>query len=170
MEQIWAPWRSKYIDSFKNNEKNKTNKNDCFICEAINNKEIKLEKDFLIITRRKYCIALLNKYPYNNGHILVAPLKHISDFTKLEKKEILEITEVIKEIIDIEKQLFNPNGFNIGVNIGQAAGAGLPDHIHFHIVPRWSGDSNFMAICADIKVISNDIMKLQEILYNLLNK
>lgn len=169
MKQMWSSWRSQYIDSFKDEKKDNSGC-DCFICRAIKNTDVDKEKDFLVVKRQANCIALLNKYPYNNGHVLVAPLEHISDFTLLNSETLSEIMELIKRIIAIEKNMFNPAGFNVGVNIGQAAGAGLPGHLHFHVVPRWNGDSNFMAVCDDIKVISNDIMKLQNTLYNLLNQ
>jgi len=154
MERIWSPWRSQYIDNL-NAEKNKTEKK-CFLCEAINSKESS-NKENLIVARREKCIIIMNKYPYNSGHILIVPLRHIADFSELENEELVSIMNTIQEVVAAMKKLFNPHGFNIGINIGQAAGAGLPDHLHFHIVPRWNGDANFTATVADIKIISHSI-------------
>jgi ATP adenylyltransferase len=158
MKQMWSPWRSQYIETFKDKDK----KNQCFICEAIANQDLEKDKELLVVKRSKFCIAILNKFPYNSGHILVAPLRHISVFEELQPEELADIMNLVQKAIAIQKQLFSPHGFNIGVNIGVAAGAGLPSHIHFHIVPRWNGDSNFTAVFADMKVISADLKKMQE--------
>ncbi len=162
MNRIWSPWRSQYIEQF-NDEKQADN---CFICHAI--QEDRQDKELLVIARRKRCIALMNKYPYNSGHILIAPLVHSSEFDALPVDTLSEIMQLTQKIIAIHKQNMKPHGFNIGVNIGLSAGAGLPEHVHFHVVPRWNGDSNFMATLADIKIISSDMAKTRDIFAELL--
>ncbi|MPN28296.1 AP-4-A phosphorylase [bioreactor metagenome] len=112
----------------------------------------------------------MNKYPYNSGHTLVVPLRHISNFEDLESDELTSIMLTVQEVITAMKQAFNPHGFNVGINIGTSAGAGLPGHLHFHIVPRWNGDSNFTATIADIKIVSSAIEDTRLQLSALLNK
>lgn len=111
-----------------------------------------MDKELLIVARRPMCIVLMNKYPYNSGHLLVCPNRHIADFQLFTAEELTSIMSTIQEMTTGMKELFNPHGFNIGINVGQSAGAGLPEHLHFHIVPRWNGDSNFTATIADLKV------------------
>jgi len=110
----------------------------------------------------------MNKFPYNSGHVLVCPLRHISDYNEFTYEELYSFFGASQKITAIMKHLFNPHGFNIGINIGQSAGAGLPDHLHFHIVPRWNGDCNFTVAIADVKIISESIedtrVKLSEAL------
>jgi len=153
MERIWSPWRSEYIETF-NNTDNKNEKK-CFICEAINS--INEDAKYLIVVRREKCIIIMNKYPYNSGHILVCPLRHISQFEEFETDELMNIMTTKKEIIVAMKKIFKPHGFNLGINIGYSAGAGMPDHLHFHIVPRWNGDANFTTSIADTKFYANSI-------------
>ena len=114
-------------------------------------------------------IVMLNKFPYNNGHILIAPKKHTGDMDKLPDEEAFEILQTTRKATKILTKVFNPNGFNIGMNLGRVAGAGLPDHLHVHIVPRWNGDSNFMPVIADVKVVSQSLEQTQEILANEFN-
>jgi len=167
MERIWSPWRSQYIDNLNDNDKKNKIEKKCFLCDAINS-DGNSNKENLIVARREKCIIIMNKYPYNSGHTLIVPLRHIADFLELENEELVSIMNTIQEVVAAIKQLFNPHGFNIGINIGQSAGAGLPDHLHFHIVPRWNGDANFTTTVADIKIISHSIedtrAKLAEIL------
>lgn len=164
MERIWSPWRSKYIKTFSNKKQD----SECFICNAINSKN--KDKEFLIVTRRKKCIVIMNKYPYNSGHILICPLRHISKFEDFETDEMLDIMTTSQEIIAVMKELFNPHGFNLGLNVGQSAGAGLPGHLHFHVVPRWNGDANFTATIAETKFFANSLEDTRKKLYNMLNK
>jgi ATP adenylyltransferase len=163
MEKIWSPWRSQYIETFKD----APTKNECFICAAVNSKPAEAS-ELLILERQENCIAIMNKFPYNSGHTLVAPLRHIANIEELEIDEMVSIMQMIQRIVAAMKESFNPHGFNIGVNIGLSAGAGLPQHVHFHIVPRWNGDANFTATVADYKIISQSIedtrMQLLEVL------
>jgi len=163
MERIWSPWRSKYIKTLNNKE----HKNECFVCNAINSKN--KDKEFLIVTRRKKCIVIMNKYPYNSGHTLVCPLRHISKFEEFETDELLSIMTTSQEIIVVMKELFNPHGFNFGLNVGQSAGAGLPGHLHFHIVPRWNGDANFTATIAETKFFPDALEDTRKKISNMLN-
>ncbi|MDR0927106.1 MAG: HIT domain-containing protein [Ignavibacteria bacterium] len=147
MDRIYSPWRSQYIESF-----NEEKKEECFLCGAIHS--VNENKERLIIARESHCIVLLNKYPYNSGHTLVVPLHHISDLDDLTTDELVAVMATTKKVVSAMKDAFHPHGFNIGINIGQSAGAGLPGHLHFHIVPRWNGDANFTATISDMKVIS----------------
>lgn len=149
METMWSPWRSQYIDGFKHANPNKKK---CFICEAVANE--KNDEENLVVARYDKVIVVMNRYPYNNGHLLVAPKRHIGDFTQLTNEELAEINIINQKCVTALESIYHPDGFNIGANLGEAAGAGLPDHIHFHIIPRWNGDTSFVSTIGDIKVIS----------------
>ncbi|MGM0441007.1 MAG: HIT family protein [Elusimicrobiota bacterium] len=143
---LWAPWRYKYI--------NDSEDMDCIFCHKP--KKDNDEKE-LIIYRGDKVFALLNKYPYNNGHIMVAPYKHTGNLEELTKKEYGEMTEVVKMYVGKIKETMNPHGFNVGMNIGKVAGAGFDQHLHMHIVPRWEGDTNFMPVVGEERVISESL-------------
>jgi ATP adenylyltransferase len=142
MQILWAPWRLKYIKAPK--EKG------CFLCKYIKSKN---DKKNLILYRGKTAFIILNRYPYNSGHLMVAPIKHSADFSMLTDAEQLELIKLTARAIDVLKKSFAPMGFNIGVNLGRVAGAGLEDHLHFHVVPRWNGDTNFMPATSSTKVM-----------------
>ncbi len=169
MEQLWSPWRSKYIGSFKE-EKDPINK-ECFLCIAEKHPDGEIDSDALILERNQHSFVIMNRYPYNNGHLLVAPYRHIGDFLDLTDDELIEINLTIKKLIKIMTKMYHPDGFNIGANIGRAAGAGFPGHIHFHVLPRWNGDTSFISTLADVKVISESIKdsysKIKEELANI---
>ena len=125
---------------------------DCFICQAAATEpEHDLER--LIVGRTKLTITLLNKYPYNNGHLLITPRRHVSKLDLLTPEELVELTSEIAAWVKIVEEKMNPEGFNVGLNLGRVAGAGLPGHLHWHIVPRWNGDSNFMTTIGSTKAI-----------------
>lgn len=151
MEKLWSPWRSKYIESFKSDE----DKTKCIFCQML---ELDInDLDNLVVDKGELTITVLNLYPYNNGHLMIIPKRHTNDFSGLSKAEI---TESFQKLQIAEKALFkvlHPHGFNIGANIGRIAGAGIEEHVHFHIVPRWNGDSNFMPVIGEVKVISQDL-------------
>lgn len=151
MENLWSPWRSKYIEGFKE-EHTKTG---CFLCDAADSDVF--NDNNLLVHRSDLSIVLMNRYPYNSGHLLIAPKQHIGDFTMLNDDLILDINMLIKCAVKILTLLYKPHGFNIGANLGRAAGAGVPEHIHYHIVPRWNGDTNFMPVLGEIKVISESL-------------
>lgn len=147
MKQIWAPWRIKYIlDSSK--------KNGCIFCEKI--KEKKDKKNY-ILYRGKTCFIIMNLFPYNSGHLMIAPYKHTSELEDLVEEELLEIMQLTKKSLNILKKSLSPDGFNLGINLGKIAGAGIDTHLHLHIVPRWSGDTNFMPVISSTKVISESL-------------
>ncbi|HAG11157.1 MAG TPA: HIT family hydrolase [Desulfotomaculum sp.] len=145
MERIWAPWRTVYVGG-KQNE-------GCIFCEKIQSDHSHDEKNYLLL-RSDQVFTLLNLYPYSNGHIMVAPVKHVGDIAGLTENEFLQIGKVTKYMAGLLKEVFKPDGFNIGANLGKVAGAGIPGHIHVHIVPRWNGDTNFMSVVGDVRVIS----------------
>lgn len=142
MKQIWAPWRMEYIRMAK--------PVNCILCD-----KPKEDKDDAnrILYRGKYNFVMMNNYPYNPGHLLIAPYRHVPGLDELTAAEMKEHGEITQQCIRVLKKCFNPNGFNIGVNMGKVAGAGIADHVHSHIVPRWQGDTNFMPVVGDIRVI-----------------
>ncbi len=152
MERLWSPWRSQYIDSFKNKTEN-----NCIFCEAA--KENIEDEKSLIVDKGDYTFTILNLYPYNNGHLMIVPYRHISDLNLLNKEEYSEIFQELKLAMNALKIISNPDGFNIGANFGKVAGAGIDDHIHLHIVPRWNGDSNFMPVIGEVKILSQDLLQ-----------
>ncbi|MBN1150261.1 HIT domain-containing protein [candidate division WOR-3 bacterium] len=144
MKRLWAPWRSKYIS-------NVDNINECIFCRAA--KEPDPKKTFRLLLTGK-SLVILNLYPYNSGHILVSPIRHEGSFENLTTEELTDMNICIKEVLRALKNKFKPDGFNIGANLGRTAGAGIPGHFHMHIVPRWNGDTNFMPILGETKVVS----------------
>ena len=167
MEKLWSPWRSKYIESFKSDED--TSK--CIFCGMLDLNPNDINN--LVIDKGKHTITVLNLYPYNNGHLMIVPKRHTNDFAGLNENEISESFQKLQFAEKALRKVLNPQGFNIGANIGRIAGAGIEDHIHFHIVPRWNGDSNFMPVIGDVKVISQDLAdtksKLLEVYSSLIN-
>ncbi|MEW6352080.1 MAG: HIT domain-containing protein [Thermodesulfobacteriota bacterium] len=143
MENIWAPWRIDYILG-------REREPGCIFCTkpAADN-----DDESLIVHRAKGAFAMLNKYPYNNGHVLVCPYRHVSDICDLSAHENSLLTEEVCRSVEVLRAVMRPQGFNIGLNLGTVAGAGIEEHLHYHIVPRWSGDSNFMPVLADVRVI-----------------
>ena len=151
MEKLWSPWRSKYIDSFKTEETH----SECIFCVAAE-KDVD-DLDNLVVRKNKLTFTILNLYPYNNGHLMIAPFRHIGELSDLQDEEA---SEIMKELQLAQRALIDtlkPQGFNIGANFGRSSGAGIADHLHFHIVPRWNGDTNFMPVLGEVKVISQDL-------------
>lgn len=142
MEQIWAPWRIQYILEEK--------PGGCILCDKP--KEDKDVQNYILYRGDKNFI-IMNSYPYNPGHLLVAPYRHIPNLEELTEEERNEHFELISRSIRVLKEVFQPGGFNIGANIGKVAGAGIDDHFHSHIVPRWQGDTNYVSVLADIRVV-----------------
>jgi ATP adenylyltransferase len=156
MEKLWSPWRSKYIESFKSDE----DKSKCIFCQMLDFDINDLQN--LVVDKGEHTITVLNLYPYNNGHLMIIPKRHTNDFSGLTNEEISESFLKLQLAEKALTKVLNPHGFNIGANIGRVAGAGIEDHIHFHIVPRWNGDSNFMPIIGEVKVISQDLAETKE--------
>ncbi|MFO7445682.1 MAG: HIT domain-containing protein [Ignavibacteriaceae bacterium] len=152
MEKLWSPWRSQYIDSF-NKEKTE---NTCIFCEAPKH-DVK-NPDNLLIEKGELTYTVLNLYPYNNGHLMVVPYRHTDDFNSITKEESIEIFHKLQIAQKALSAIMRPEGFNIGGNLGKVSGAGIDEHIHFHIVPRWNGDTNFMPVLGEVKVISQDLL------------
>jgi len=152
-KNLWAPWRIKYIQDL--NERS-----GCFICHNLENQQD--DNKNLVLWRTAKCVVILNRFPYNNGHLLIAPARHIPDLDAANDEELLELTKLIRESQKALSLTLKPHGFNVGMNFGRCAGAGLPEHFHIHIVPRWDGDTNFMSVCSDTKVISQSLAELFE--------
>jgi ATP adenylyltransferase len=154
-KNLWAPWRIGYIQGL-------ADKNECFLCKNIRSPQDD-DKNF-VLWRSQNCITVLNHFPYNNGHLLIAPARHIPDFDAASDEELLEMTKLIRDAQKALTLSIKPHGFNIGINIGKCAGAGLPEHLHIHIVPRWNGDTNFVRTCSDTYLISQSLTELLETL------
>jgi len=152
MDKLWSPWRSKYIDAFNDG----TNPSHCIFCKMRNSDPSNDEN--LIVDQDNHTFTVLNLYPYNSGHLMIVPKRHLSAFSELTEQEMLEVMKKLKIAQAALVKTSNPHGFNIGANIGRVSGAGIEDHIHFHIVPRWNGDTNFMPVLGEVKVISQDLL------------
>jgi len=158
MKFLHAPWRIQYILEAQSKKQPKG----CLLCRVGNepvrttnrNENIRsLRKKNLVLFVSRYAFVMMNKYPYNSGHLMVVPRRHIKDFTKLNEAEHKDLNALISLSIKVLKKVYKPQGFNIGMNLERAAGAGITDHLHYHIVPRWNGDNNFMPVLSDTKVI-----------------
>lgn len=148
MKRLWAPWRIEYILGPKPDE--------CVFCI----KDIKGEDEKrLILWRGKNCFVIMNKYPYSSGHIMVTPYRHVYSLDELNEEELTEMMLVMSKCVTILKKVFNPHGINVGLNIGEAAGAGIKEHLHFHLVPRWTGDHSFMALFSETMVIPEHLLE-----------
>jgi ATP adenylyltransferase len=157
MDHLWAPWRLAYVAA----EKPPTPSDDCFICRGLAASD---DRGNLIAYRGERSVVVLNRFPYNNGHLLVAPRAHKGGLDDLDPDELLEVMETLRRMVRVLGGLMRPDGFNVGLNLGRAAGAGLPGHLHWHIVPRWNGDTNFMPVVADTKVIVQSLDTLYDLL------
>jgi ATP adenylyltransferase len=156
MRLLWAPWRIPYLRKITRETKPEA----CFFCEyAARPRD---DRKNLVVARGKTCLAVLNRFPYTGGHLLVAPRAHKAELGLLSEAERGEMFDQIIRMERGLRRLMRPQGFNIGVNLGRAAGAGIPGHLHFHIVPRWNGDHNFMTSVAHVKVIPQALEELHE--------
>jgi ATP adenylyltransferase len=164
MEKLWSPWRSIYIDSF-NSEKKESG---CIFCEA--HKEDVNKSDNLLIDKGEFTFTVLNLYPYNSGHLMVVPYRHTSDFGSITAEESAEVFVKLQKAQKALSAIMKPEGFNIGANLGKVSGAGIHEHLHFHIVPRWNGDTNFMTVLGDVKVISQDLLVTKKKLIEVYSK
>jgi ATP adenylyltransferase len=141
-KQIWAPWRLEYIQAADSQP-------GCIFCLARDGDD----EERLVVHRGERGFVLLNRYPYASGHLMVAPARHIGEFSELEDDEVLELHRLASSGLGALAETFGPQGYNLGWNLGRIAGAGVVDHVHLHVVPRWAGDTNFMPVLADVKVL-----------------
>lgn len=146
---LWAPWRSKYVKSFSKGREH----TGCIFCEAPK----KRDEEALILHRGRKAYIIMNLYPYNAGHVMVVPYRHVASLEDLEDSELLELMKLVNLSMKALRRYAKPDGFNVGVNIGRAAGAGVDKHVHIHVVPRWIGDTNFMTVVAGTRVVSEDV-------------
>jgi ATP adenylyltransferase len=156
MKNLWSPWRSEYIDSFKDEQSG----GECIFCAAID-KDIS-DLNNLVVRKSKNILVMMNLYPYNNGHLMIVPRRHIGTLDQITGEEAHELMDEIILAEKVLQKIYSPQGFNIGANLGRAGGAGIEEHIHFHIVPRWNGDTNFMPVIGEVKVISQDLAETKK--------
>jgi ATP adenylyltransferase len=161
MEKLWAPWRMEYIKNAQ------ADGDECIFCEMPAQQD---DKSNLIAHRSDLSYVILNKYPYNNGHIMVVPYVHESDFTNFSDEILLDMQHLLQLSIKALHMTMGPHGINIGVNLGRSAGAGIDEHLHYHLVPRWNGDTNYMPILAGTKVISESLADSWEKLHQAFNE
>jgi ATP adenylyltransferase len=150
-DRLWAPWRMQYIAGGEP----KSPRN--FIAAADAGSD---DRNNLVVLRTERSIVILNRFPYNNGHLLVAPRRTAAELDELSHEELLDLQTTLVKMLGVLRQSMKPDGFNIGLNLGRSAGAGLPEHLHWHVVPRWSGDVNFMSACSDARVIVQSLDEL----------
>lgn len=151
---LWAPWRMEYIDSLSEDE------GGCFLCRYV--EQPQADQENLVLWRGRHCLAVLNRFPYTGGHTMIAPLAHVANMDDLAADAMVEIMQYLRDVQRIITHAIRSDGFNIGINIGRCAGAGLPGHLHIHIVPRWNGDTNFMAVFGGVRVIPESLEKLYQ--------
>ena len=149
--QLWAPWRLEYIQSADEQD-------GCVFCRA----HERDDEEGLVVRRGERAFVVLNKFPYSSGHVMVAPYRHVGEFGDLDDREALEIHRLAAEALAALAQTFAPEGYNAGWNLGRVAGAGVVDHVHLHVVPRWAGDTNFMPVLADVKVLPEHLLETRE--------
>lgn len=155
MDKLWAPWRINYVSSARKSSRKKNEK--CLFCRLL---KARSDRKNLIVTRTDLSFSILNAYPYNNGHVMVAPLRHVADISDLKEQEALDLFNLLLESKAILAKVLKPQGYNVGINLGKISGAGVDKHLHIHIVPRWLGDTNFMPTVASAKVISQSLEEL----------
>lgn len=147
MKVLWAPWRMEYIVSEQKGE-------GCIFCAGDDRSK---DKERLILYVGSLTIVMMNRFPYINGHLLVAPIRHIPCLESLTHEETLNLMVMVRRSIEVLKKVMSPEGFNVGLNLGKVAGAGVDEHMHFHIVPRWNGDTNYMTVLGEVRVIPEHI-------------
>jgi ATP adenylyltransferase len=146
-DRLWAPWRMEYVGKNQNSDA-------CLFCRLRDDCE---DRGNLVLARSGSALLMLNAYPYTNGHLMVAPFRHTADLTSLEPDEMAEVMVLVQRGIGVLNDVYKPHGYNVGINLGSAAGAGIADHLHIHVVPRWVGDTNFMAAVGDVRVLPDSL-------------
>jgi ATP adenylyltransferase len=152
MQRLWAPWRMEYIQQEAQTEVRK----ECIFCAY---PRAQTDRDNLLLWRGRHAFVILNKFPYNPGHLMVVPYTHTGDLNHLLPDELTELMLSLRHALDCLRRAMTPDGYNIGINLGRTAGAGIPDHVHYHVVPRWEGDQNFMPLLAETKVIPQHLLR-----------
>jgi ATP adenylyltransferase len=148
MKQLWAPWRMAYIDQ-------NSRAMDCVFCDKFQTED---RRQSLLLALTPHSMVMLNKYPYNNGHLLLAPKRHEKNLSDLSAEEYGDLSEALRRSVDIIRRVLNPGGINLGMNLGKCAGAGIEDHLHWHVVPRWEGDTNFMPVVGETRVMPQHLL------------
>ena len=148
MDRLWSPWRMQYIED-----------NDAPTCPFCISQQEAEQLSGLILSAKPCAYSILNLYPYNTGHLMVIPYRHIANISEITKTEFGEITGLLQDAVHALNRAFEPTGFNVGMNIGDSGGAGIPDHLHFHVVPRWTGDTNFMPVIGETKVMPESLQQ-----------
>ncbi|WP_406701098.1 HIT domain-containing protein [Singulisphaera sp. Ch08] len=156
MDRLWAPWRAQYIREASAGAETDPG---CFLCRGISSRD---DRDNLLVWRGAHSVVVLNRFPYNNGHLLVAPLVHRGTLGELSGADLTEPIETVRKLVGILDRMLRPQGYNIGLNQGKSAGAGLPGHLHWHVVPRWDGDTNFMPVLGQTKVIVESLLEFYD--------
>jgi ATP adenylyltransferase len=177
-DRLWAPWRLEYVTGAAPSataipeplQWQPGADESCFLCRAAARYEIAEESDrrLLVVARGPRTVVVLNRFPYNNGHLLIAPLRHVGELRSMTDEEQLECQKFLAKFTAIYRERLNAEGFNVGLNLGKVAGAGLPGHLHWHLVPRWAGDNNFMPVLAGTRVIPQSLDALREMLVDAL--
>ena len=150
MKKLWAPWRFEYLAGVDDSDQ------ECIFCTRPKESN---DKKNLIVYRSEFSFIILNKYPYNSGHLMIVPYEHKSDLASFSDDILLDMQHSLQKAITVIKNVMHPHGMNIGINIGRAAGAGIDQHLHYHMVPRWNGDTNFMPVITETKVVSESLEK-----------
>ncbi|HEX3601446.1 MAG TPA: HIT domain-containing protein [Lacipirellulaceae bacterium] len=173
-ERLWAPWRLEYVIGDDSNapsppepkEWRPRSDQKCFLCRgaATYGDDRQVDRLLHVVARGAQTIVVLNRFPYNNGHLLISPMRHVGELSELTRDEHLECMELLARLTTIYRQQLNAEGFNVGLNLGKVAGAGVPGHLHWHLVPRWAGDNNFMPVLAGTRVIPQSLDALWELL------
>jgi len=145
LQHLFAPWRFAYVSQAES-------PGGCIFCAAARD-----DADSLTVARNEHAFALLNRYPYTSGHTMVAPYAHVGDLSDLDADALVGVMRLAQRVVRALQQVYRPHGFNVGFNLGEAAGAGIADHVHLHVVPRWRGDTNFMSVTADVRVLPEDL-------------
>lgn len=162
MESLFAPWRFDYVTTVDQRDRDA-----CIFCRALHSSD---DRATLTLLRRDHCFALLNLYPYTSGHCMVAPNRHVSDIDVLDDATLGEMMVVVRSLVKLLKTLYDPHGFNVGFNVREAAGAGIEEHLHLHIVPRWRGDTNLMGVIGETRVIPENLERTFEKITEALNR
>lgn len=159
MDQLWSPWRAAYVT-----DEHRHTSTECFLCSAAD--QTSDDEEWLVAARFDASVVVINRFPYNAGHVLIAPLQHEGNLALLPEEHAIELMKVTRIVVRALEEELHPHGCNIGVNMGAAAGAGVPNHLHIHCVPRWSGDTNFMPVLAETTVISELLPEMRNRLAN----